>query len=113
MKSMTGFGRGSATGQDFNVAVEIKTVNNRYLDLHLRLGQELTPLEMNIRKLVGARLSEIPAQVRANSIAYVDQDIFLFEGTARDNLTLWEPTVSEAELSTVSDTHLNPTHSPE
>ncbi|PYS20999.1 MAG: YicC family protein [Acidobacteria bacterium] len=57
MKSMTGFGRGSATGEDFNVAVEIKTVNNRYLDLHLRLGQELTPLEMNIRKLVGARLS--------------------------------------------------------
>ena len=54
---MTGFGRGSATGEDFNVAVEIKTVNNRYLDLHLRLGQELTPLEMNIRKLVGARLS--------------------------------------------------------
>src|SRR5437764_7505379 len=49
----------------------------------------------------GARLSEIPAQVRANSIACVDQDIFLFEGTARDNLTLWDPTVSEAELSTV------------
>jgi uncharacterized protein (TIGR00255 family) len=57
MKSMTGFGRGSATGEDFKVAVEIKTVNNRYLDVHLRLGQELTPLEMNIRKLVGARLS--------------------------------------------------------
>jgi len=54
---MTGFGRGSATGEDFKVAVEIKTVNNRYLDIHLRLGQELTPLEMNIRKLVGARLS--------------------------------------------------------
>ena len=54
---MTGFGRGSATGEDFKVAVEIKTVNNRYLDVHLRLGQELTPLEMNIRKLVGARLS--------------------------------------------------------
>jgi len=54
---MTGFGRGSATGEDFKVAIEIKTVNNRYLDVHLRLGQELTPLEMNIRKLVGARLS--------------------------------------------------------
>ncbi|HYT48829.1 MAG TPA: YicC/YloC family endoribonuclease [Pyrinomonadaceae bacterium] len=57
MKSMTGFGRGSATGEDFKVAVEIKTVNNRYLDVHLRLSQELTPLEMNIRKLVGAKLS--------------------------------------------------------
>jgi len=49
----------------------------------------------------GARISEIPAQVRANSIAYVDQDIFLFEGTARDNLTLWDTTVAEAELSRV------------
>lgn len=57
MKSMTGFGRGSAAGEDYKVAVEIKTVNNRYLDVHLRLGQELTSLEMGIRKLVSARLS--------------------------------------------------------
>jgi uncharacterized protein (TIGR00255 family) len=57
MKSMTGFGRASASGEDFKVAVEIKTVNNRYLDVHLRLSQELTPLEINIRKLIGARLS--------------------------------------------------------
>jgi uncharacterized protein (TIGR00255 family) len=57
MKSMTGFGRGAASGEEFTVAVEIKTVNNRYLDIHLRLSQELTPLEMIIRKRVGARLS--------------------------------------------------------
>ena len=57
MKSMTGFGRGAAGGDDFSVAVEIKTVNNRYLDIHFRLSQELAPLEMTIRKLVGARLS--------------------------------------------------------
>jgi uncharacterized protein (TIGR00255 family) len=57
MKSMTGFGRGSASGDEFTVAVEIKTVNNRYLDIHLRLSQELSPLEMIIRKRVGARLS--------------------------------------------------------
>jgi len=57
MKSMTGFGRGVSEGNDFKVAVEIKTVNNRYLDIHLRLSQELTPREMNIRKLVSSRLS--------------------------------------------------------
>jgi uncharacterized protein (TIGR00255 family) len=57
MKSMTGFGRGSASGEEFTVAVEIKTVNNRYLDIHLRLSQELSPLEVNIRKRVGARLA--------------------------------------------------------
>jgi uncharacterized protein (TIGR00255 family) len=57
MKSMTGFGRGTVASEDFKVAVEIKTVNNRYLDIHLRLSQELSSLEMNIRKLISARLS--------------------------------------------------------
>ena len=57
MKSMTGFGRGNATGEAFNVTVEIKTVNNRYLDIHLRMSQELTPLEMNVRKVINNRLS--------------------------------------------------------
>jgi ABC-type multidrug transport system fused ATPase/permease subunit len=28
----------------------------------------------------------------------VDQDIFLFEGTVRENLTMWDDTVSEAEI---------------
>ena len=54
---MTGFGRGAAAGDEFTVAVEIKTVNNRYLDIHLRLSQELSPLEMIIRKRIGARLA--------------------------------------------------------
>jgi uncharacterized protein (TIGR00255 family) len=54
---MTGFGRGNVTGESFSVAVEIKTVNNRYLDIHLRLSQELAPLEMDVRKLISTRLS--------------------------------------------------------
>lgn len=57
MKSMTGFGRGAASGEEFTVGVEIKTVNNRYLDIHLRLSQELAPLEMAVRKRIGTRLS--------------------------------------------------------
>jgi NHLM bacteriocin system ABC transporter peptidase/ATP-binding protein len=50
-------------------------------------------------RIDGWRLSEIPPQVFANSVSYVDQDIFLFEGTARENLTLWDPTITEADLS--------------
>jgi NHLM bacteriocin system ABC transporter peptidase/ATP-binding protein len=50
-------------------------------------------------RIDGWSLPEIPPQVFANSIAYVDQDVFLFEGTARDNLTLWDPTVTEVDLS--------------
>lgn len=54
---MTGFGRGAFSNEAFGVTVEIKTVNNRYLDVHLRLGQELSAIEMLVRKRVGARLS--------------------------------------------------------
>ena len=57
MKSITGFGRGSASGDGFAVGVEIKTVNNRYLDVHLRAPQELASMEMEIRKRVNTRLS--------------------------------------------------------
>ena len=57
MKSMTGFGRGSVSGENFAVSVEIKTVNNRYLDLNLRLANELQSLEANLKRLISTRLS--------------------------------------------------------
>jgi uncharacterized protein (TIGR00255 family) len=63
---MTGFGRGAASGENFAVAVEIKTVNNRFLDVHLRLSQELSPLEALIKRRVGARLSRGRVDVNVN-----------------------------------------------
>jgi len=41
---------------------------------------------------------EIPRGVTTNSLAIVDQDIFLFEGTVRENLTLWDGTIPEADV---------------
>ena len=57
MKSMTGFGRGTAQGDGYNVAVDIKTVNNRFLDVHLRASTDLTAIEALVRRKVGERLS--------------------------------------------------------
>src|ERR1044072_3600301 len=57
MKSMTGFGRGAFMGQDFAVTVELKTVNNRFLDVNLRLSQELNQLEATIKRQIGNQLS--------------------------------------------------------
>jgi len=57
MRSMTGFGRGEASGEGFVVAAELKTVNNRFLDVKLRLSNELQPLESDIKKLLSERLS--------------------------------------------------------
>lgn len=57
MKSMTGYGRSSFVGEDFSVSVDIKTVNNRFLDVHLRLSSEISSLESLVKKRVNTRLS--------------------------------------------------------
>ncbi|MGF1570825.1 MAG: ATP-binding cassette domain-containing protein, partial [Nodosilinea sp.] len=40
----------------------------------------------------------IPRAVLTNSIAVVEQDILIFEGSIRDNLTLWDSTIPDADL---------------
>jgi uncharacterized protein (TIGR00255 family) len=54
---MTGFGRGAFMGENFAVTVELKTVNNRFLDVNLRVSQELSSLEATIKRQIGNRLS--------------------------------------------------------
>ena len=57
MKSMTGYGRGAENNENHHVAVELKTVNNRFLDINLRLPNELQPFEADIKKIITNRLS--------------------------------------------------------
>jgi uncharacterized protein (TIGR00255 family) len=57
MKSMTGFGRGAVVETGFAVTVELKTVNNRFLDVSLRLSGEMQQLESVIKRQIGNRLS--------------------------------------------------------
>ena len=57
MKSMTGYGKAMVAGDDFSVSVDLKTVNNRFLDIHLRVGSELAALEPGIKKRITSRLT--------------------------------------------------------
>ena len=57
MRSMTGFGRGTVAENNYSIAVEMKTVNNRFLDVNLRLSNELQDLESMIKRMIGTRLS--------------------------------------------------------
>ncbi|MBH8563492.1 NHLP family bacteriocin export ABC transporter peptidase/permease/ATPase subunit [Nostoc sp. CENA67] len=41
---------------------------------------------------------QIPQQILTNSVAMVEQDILLFGGTVRDNLTLWDSTIPDKSL---------------
>lgn len=42
--------------------------------------------------------SSIDRHIMVNSLSMVDQDINMFEGTIRDNLTMWDSTISNADL---------------
>lgn len=40
-------------------------------------------------------MSSIPSEVISDSLAIVDQDISMFEGTIKENITMWDNTISE------------------
>jgi ATP-binding cassette, subfamily C, bacterial len=46
----------------------------------------------------GMPRQNIPRPVLTNSLSMIEQEIFLFGGTVRDNLTLWDETVSNHQL---------------
>ena len=69
IKSMTGFGQGNAEGDTFRVRVEIRSVNNRALDVHTRLPQELSSLEVTLKKQVQAAVK----RGRVDVSVYVEQ----------------------------------------
>jgi len=52
MKSMTGYGSSETWYETFTVSVEIKSLNNRYLDIHLYTPSFLNPLDQEIRDIV-------------------------------------------------------------
>ena len=83
MKSMTGYGRGSADGETFSVSVDLKTVNNRFLDVHLRLSGDLASLEPVIKRQISSRLSRGRVDVTIN-----------FEKTAQTAYELNRPLIA-------------------
>ena len=63
MKSMTGFGSGTATIDGITCTVEIKTVNARFLDLFIRSPKHINPFESIIRGLVQDRITRGKVEV--------------------------------------------------
>ena len=63
MKSMTGFGSGTATKDGITCTVEIKSVNARFLDLFIRSPKQINPFESIIRGLVQNRITRGKVEV--------------------------------------------------
>ena len=54
--SMTGFGKASGTFENKKIRVEIKSLNSKSLDLHVRMPHVYKEKEIALRKRIGASL---------------------------------------------------------
>ncbi len=67
---MTGFGRGEAASGGRRFLVEIRTVNNRYADVQVRMPRSLAALEARVREAVAGVVARGKADV---SVTYEDR----------------------------------------
>jgi len=57
VKSMTGYGRGEAADADYRFTLEMKSVNQRFLETNVRLPRQLAAVEETIKKGIQNRIS--------------------------------------------------------
>jgi uncharacterized protein (TIGR00255 family) len=76
IKSMTGFASVSREDERATVAVTIRAVNHRYLDLQIRSPQSLAAIEADVRALVGKHVArgrvELSVALQLRQVAGLD-----------------------------------------
>ncbi|HEX5611874.1 MAG TPA: YicC/YloC family endoribonuclease [Burkholderiales bacterium] len=64
ISSMTGYAAGSADFERGRASIELRSVNSRYLDLQMRVAEEVRTAEPALRELIGARVSRGKVECR-------------------------------------------------
>lgn len=82
IKSMTGYGRAEQIFDNYKISIEIKSVNNRYLDLSTKLYKQYSFLEEVIRESVSKVLSrgKVDVFVQIETVGIEDIKVSLNEG---------------------------------
>lgn len=77
LKSMTGFGKGSASNDIATITVELKSVNHRYLDLGIKMPRKLNFLEGFIRNRIAEDVKRGKVDVYINMTEHADAAVTL------------------------------------
>ena len=72
IRSMTGFGRATATAGELTYSVEVRAVNHRFLELRLRLPAALGHLEAPVRALLNARFRR--GRIDFNAVSNLEEE---------------------------------------
>jgi len=55
MKSMTGYGSAESVASGVKILVELRSVNNRFAEISVKLPRQLLPYELEVRELIRSR----------------------------------------------------------
>lgn len=85
MRSMTGYGEAAGENARHAVSVSLKAVNHRFLDLQLRVGDELRASEGAVRDLISKEISRgrIEARVEVRPLSERRADVHVHLGIVR------------------------------
>ena len=88
IKSMTGYGRAEELFENYKITVEVKSVNNRYLDYNVKLYRQYAFLEETVRECVSTVLSrgKVDVFIQFDTAGSDDTVITLNEDIARGYL---------------------------
>ena len=101
MRSMTGFGRASLERNGRNYIIEIKTVNNKYNDISIRLPRSVSFMEEETRKYTAKRITRGKTDITLNLYDYSDKikKIVLNKELAKDYINQLKEIAQENNLS--------------
>lgn len=85
MRSMTGYGEAAGENARHAVSVSLKAVNHRFLDLQLRVGDELRTSEGTVRDLISKEVSRgrVEARVEVRALGERRADVHVHLGIVR------------------------------
>jgi len=96
---MTGFGRGKHEGERFACAVEVKSVNHRFLDPHLKLPPEFAGVELKLKRLIQSRIKRGRLDLFLNIERSYEADFAFNEPVLRAYINAIEKLKKEFSLS--------------
>lgn len=85
MRSMTGYGEASGENARYGITVSLRAVNHRFLDVQLRIGDELRSSEAALRDLLGKEISRgrVEARVEVRPVAERKAEVQVNMGVVR------------------------------
>ncbi len=100
IKSMTGYGSASGTVDDLEITIELKSVNNRYLDTSVRLPRSFLFAEDAIKSAVQSHISrgKVDVFVSVDSSASGDMSVKINEALLKGYMEALEHISSEYSL---------------